>query len=286
MKVGTPPTPKGDRGGPLDTRRGSTMAAIGAAVLAAIILIVFLSNYRAGDRTSGEPQTVLAARTLLPQNSSGDSIAANGLFQAIRVKQSQVKAGAITDPGALRGKVTTHQLFAGEQLTAADFRSKEARTVIDQLGGSQRAVAVSVDETHGLLGSLHDGDRVDVYGIYQLKGVNTQGAGGGSEGQVARELLKNVPVLKAPTGKGGSVVLNVPESAAGKLALTAEYGTVYLSLRPSAGARSLPLPTTDSAETIILGASSQKVTTALNALGVRTNSQLIELAKRIVGNGQ
>jgi Flp pilus assembly protein CpaB len=78
-------------------------------------------------------------------------------------------------------------------------------------------------------------------------------------------------------------VLNVPEEAAGKLALTADFGKVYLSLRPSAGAQSLPTDTTDTAQTIILGASSQKVTQALDALGVRTNSQLIDLARRIVG---
>lgn len=285
MKVGVPPpTQKPDRGNPLSTRRGSLTAAIVAAVLAAIVLIVFLSNYRSDTATGGgKTVTVLAARNLLPQNSSGDAIAANGLFQAIRVKQGELKPGAITDPGALRGKVTTHQLFAGEQFTAADFRGKESRGVIDQLSGNQRAIAVSVDTTHGLAGNLHDGDRVDVYGIYSLKGVNTQGAGD-PDSQVARELLKNVTVLKAPSGKGdGDVVLNVPENVAGKLALTADFGKVYLALRPSAGSQSLPIETTDSAETIILGADSQKVTQALNALGVRTNGQLTNLAKRIVG---
>jgi Flp pilus assembly protein CpaB len=283
MKVGTPPpTPRRDGGSPLSSRRGSATAAIVAGVLAAVVLIVFLSNYRSNTGSANSTVTVLAARNLLPQNSSGDSIAANGLFQAIQVKRSQLKPGALTDPGTLRGKVTTHQLFAGEQITASDLRGKEQRGVIDQLGGNQRAIAVAVDATHGLAGNLRDGDRVDVYGIYSLKGINTQGAGN-PDGQVARELLKNVSVLRAPTGKEGNVVLNVPEEAAGKLALTADFGKVYLSLRPSAGAQSLPTDTTDTAQTIILGASSQKVTQALDALGVRTNSQLIDLARRIVG---
>jgi hypothetical protein len=64
--------------------------------------------------------------------------------------------------------------------------------------------------------------------------------------QILRELAQNILVLQPPsTGSGGvgsnsqsaNVVLQVPERLAGKLALTAEYYKVWLTLRPPVGAR-------------------------------------------------
>ena len=282
MKVGmSPAPPSGDRGnGMLSTRRGSTIAAIAAGILAALILIAFLSA-QSDDGGTAKTQNVLAARNLLAKGASGDSIAANGLFQVVRVKSSDVKAGAISDPGALRGQVLTRQVFAGEQLTSADFRGKEQHGVIDQIGGRERAIAVPVDKTHGLVGNLEAGQHVDVYGSYTLKS-----RGGGDGAQVIRQLLKNVTVLQVGEGdNGGDVVLNVPEEVAGKVALTADYGKVWLTLRPGAGAQSDPVPTTDSAETVLMGVDSRRVTQAFDAIGGATNSNLSKIAKLLIGVG-
>ena len=232
------PSPPGrNSGNPLHTRRGSLVAAVGTAIVAAIILVVFLNNYRNGD--SSKTETVLAARSLLPKGSSGNAVASSGLFQAINVKHSQVKPGAITDPSALRGQVTTKAIFPGEQITAADLQSRGANGVVDELNGVQRAISIPVDPAHGLVGSLNAGDHVDIYGAYNLRGR-----------QILRELAQNILVLRpagAPTGGAvsgsnntngnGNVVLQVPENLAGKLALTAEYYKVWLTLRPPVGAR-------------------------------------------------
>jgi len=276
----SPPTPKGDRGnGMLSTRRGSTIAAIAAGILAALILIAYLSA-QSDDGGTAKTQTVLAARNLLAKGSSGDSIAANGLFQAVRVKADDVKEGALTDPGTLRGQVLTRQVFAGEQLTSADFRGKEQHGVIDQIGGNERAIAVPVDKTHGLIGNLEAGSHVDVYGAFTVK---TRGGGEGAN--VTRQLVKNVTVLQVGQGEEGEVILNVPEEIAGKIALTSDYGKVWLTLRPGAGAQSDPIPTTDSAETVLMGVDSRRVTQAFDRIGNATNANLNAVARLLLGVG-
>lgn len=228
------PTPSGRNGvNPLQTRRGSIVAAGATALLAMVLLLIFLDHYRSTDDSKTE--TVLAARSLLPKGSAGNAIAAGTLFQAINVKHSQVKPGAITDPGALRGQVTTKPIFPGEQITASDLQPRGGNGVVDELSGSERAIAVPVDASHGLSGTINAGDHVDVYGAYGLKGR-----------QITRELAQNVLVLRSPTSAAGGVgggnqssdvVLQVSERLAGKLTFTAEYYKIWLTLRPPVGAK-------------------------------------------------
>jgi Flp pilus assembly protein CpaB len=221
-------------GNPLQTRRGSIIAAVATAAIAALLLIVYLNHYRSTNN-SGKTDTVLAARSLLPKGSSGSAIASGGLFQAINVKHSQVKAGAITDPSALRGQVTTKAIFPGEQITTADLQGRGANGVVDELSGNERAIALPIDGAHGVGGDVVAGDHVDVYGAYSSSG-----------GQVIREIAQNILVLQAPGGAAGkglgggngqqNVVLQVSERLAGKLALTGEFYKVWLTLRPPVGA--------------------------------------------------
>src|SRR3954449_7706598 len=230
------PSPSGRNGGnPLQTRRGSIIAAVVTASIAAVVLIIFLNHYRSTNN-QGKTETVLAARVLLPKGSAGSAIASGGLFQAINVKHSQVKEGAITDPAALQGQVTTKAIFPGEQITTSDLQGRGANGVVDQLSGTERAIALPVDGSHGVADTVVAGDHVDVYGAYA----------GGQQGQVTRELAQNILVLQAP-GAGGkgvgsgnqqqNVVLQVSERLAGKLALTGEFYKVWLTLRPPVGAR-------------------------------------------------
>jgi Flp pilus assembly protein CpaB len=204
------------------------IAAFLTAAVAAVVLIVYLSNYRS-TTDSEKTDTVITARSLLPRGSSGSQIASRGLFQAVNVKHKDVKSGAITDPSALRGQVTTTSIFPGEQITTSDLRPSAQSGVVDELRGHQRAVALPVDSTHGLAGAVDVGDHVDVYGAF------------GSE---VRELAQNIVVLRPPTsptgaansGSGENVILQVSERLAGKLVFTAEYHKVWLTLRPPVGA--------------------------------------------------
>jgi Flp pilus assembly protein CpaB len=240
----TAPGPSGRNGrNPLQTRRGSVVAAGLTALVAEVLLVLYLNHYGSSS-DSGMTETVLAARNLLPKGSSGSAIASSGLFQAVNVKHSQVKDGAITDPAALRGQVTTKAIFPGEQITTADLQPRGVNGVVDELTGRERAIAIPIDSARSVGGTIQAGDHVDVYGAF----AETAEAGaseGAKVGQRVRELAQNVLILRAPNGGGGgvgnssgqqNVVLQVSERLAGKLVLTAEYHKVWLTLRPPVGA--------------------------------------------------
>jgi len=55
--------------------------------------------------------------------SLGDVIVTNGLFEMAKVKKSDLKAGAVTDPSKLRGKIASEDVFPGDQLTTQKFEA-------------------------------------------------------------------------------------------------------------------------------------------------------------------
>src|SRR5215218_2452928 len=225
----------------LSTREGTLGFAAVAALLAIAVLLVFMRGYKRSLDQGAEPVTVLVAKSQLPKGSSGDLIAAKGLFQATGLKREQVKQGAITDPAGLRGLVAAQAIVPGQQLTTADF-AKPSDPVLSKLGEDQRAVTVPLDVAHGMIGQISAGDHVDVFAGFQV-----QPDGASRPRPVMRVLLQDVEVLEAPDvdakAKGGlaqqnqtqNVVLRVSDSQAVELAFASDNGKVWVALRPQAG---------------------------------------------------
>jgi Flp pilus assembly protein CpaB len=216
----------------LSTRGGTTGVAVAAAVLAGILLFVFVQRYRHNQSAASAPTTVFVARSLIPQGSAADVIASQQLWQRTSVRGSQLQSGAIADPSVLHGEVAAVNIYPGQQITASDFTT--STTVASQLGANERAVSVPVDGAHGLVGFVHTGDHVDVLASY------TAGAGA-NRGSVAT-LVQDVVVLNAPTATGGlgntnsnTILLRVPASDAPSLAFAADNGKVWVALRPPLG---------------------------------------------------
>ena len=242
----------------MSTREGTLAIALLAALGAAGVLMVFISGYKRSVDESAEPITVLVAKDPLPKGSSGDTIAAKGLFQATGLKREQVKDGAITDPGSLRGQVAKHAIVPGQQLTTADFGAP-TDPVLSKLSDDTRAVTVPLDAAHGMIGEVHAGDHVDVYAGFQV-----QPDGAGRPRPVLRELLQNVEVLKAPSAdedsnKGAAsatqtqgVVLRVPTEDAPQLAFASDNGKLWISERPPVGSATHK-PTLVNLERVLLG---------------------------------
>jgi Flp pilus assembly protein CpaB len=235
----------GPRGrGLLATRRGTILVAVGAAILAASVLFVFISNYRDSVANEGEGAKVLVADGLIQKGSSGDVLATERMFRTATVRVDQLRPGAVTDPAVLRQRIAQRDILPGQQLIATDFATA-GPGLPDKLAGHQRAMGISVDGVHGLDGPLRIGDRVDVYAAF-----GTTNAGIGIP--VIKKIVDDAMVLRpvraqgTKAAEGGAVgvergvVLRVPSRLVPKVALTSDVGRIWLVARPGAGVREAP----------------------------------------------
>jgi Flp pilus assembly protein CpaB len=218
----------------LKTRQGTIVVGVAAAVLAAILLLVYLSHYRNSVKGSTEPVTVLVAKRLIPKGTSGSSIAQQNLFVVTTIPKGQVKLGAISDPAVLQGTVTAADIYPSQQLTSGDFTTRSVGALAVQLTGGWRAIGLpSLDAAHGLSPDIQAGDHVDVYAQLQSRlGL----------------LLSNVLVLVSPTQAtagssapvSGTYIVRVPTAKAAKFAYAGENGKIWLVLRPANKAAQTP----------------------------------------------
>ena len=220
----------------LATRRGTVLVATVCALVAAGIIIFAMSSYRHNVNAENSPETVFVASGLIQKGTSGEAIASGQLFKPTSIATKQVSAGAIADAAQLHGKVATADIYPGQQLTSADFTASGG--LPSELGPTQRAMTITVDSAHGMVGQIHNGDHADVYADLE--------SGSGKTQQFVRLLLANVPVLKAPSsvssnGLGSNnpssqqsnVTLKVDSGQAGALAFASDNGKVWLVLRPA-----------------------------------------------------
>jgi len=217
--------------------RGWTLAlGIGAAALAAILLIAYLVQYRSSVNDSTAPTPVLVAKNLIPKGTSGTVIAEKQLFQAATLSKDDLKVGAISDPAYLNGRVAVADIFPGQQITTADLSVGLTDAVPTQLTGKQRAVAIPMTGNRGLAGYVSSGDRVDVY--YET---------GSTGGTILGLLAPNVLVLRAAAGSAPAVI-KADAALAQKLALASDSGTLWFLLRPAGDAKNPPKKSITSTE--------------------------------------
>lgn len=229
----------------LSTRRGAVLVGAGAAILAALLLVIYLQRYRDSLRSSSAPTTVLVAKSLIPKGTPGDVIGANGQVQIAQLPKDQLKDGALIDPSAIRGRVALDDIYPGQQITASSFSLVPTTALQNKLEGTQRAVAVTTDAVRGLTGDIAAGDRIDVWAE-----LTQQSAGGGQT--ILRLLLSGVYVLRAPLGGGGNFVLRASQRDAARLAWAYDNAKLYFMLRPPTGARTEP-PRSITQATVLFG---------------------------------
>jgi len=240
----------------LATRRGTLALAGMCALIAAGALLLFLSHYRTSVKGAAAPTPVLVATSLIQKGTSGDVLAEKHSFETVTRTAEEVKQGGIADPALLAGKVTTADIYPGQQLTAASF-VKATGTVLPKLADSDRAIAVPIDEAHGLVGQVQSGDHVDVLASYSTSSSATgQGQG------IVKTLLQDKLVLRAgaqPTAGGDegkaadkSIILRVSDREAVSLAHAADNGKVWVLLRPAAGGKQ-SAPQTASIDSVLKG---------------------------------
>lgn len=220
------------------TKEGSMTLAVGAAIIAGLLILVFVKAYKDNVNGDNASESVFVARALIPKGSSASIIASQQLLQRTSLKGKDVKSGAIKDPSSIAGQVAAEDIAPGQQITTSSFRSG-GEGVASQLAGTDRAIAVPVDAAHSINGEVHAGDHVDV-----LVGFTGNGATGNQPN--LRTLLQNITVLSGVNSagggvgsgdNGGNVILRVTDRQATLLAFAADNGRIWLTLRPPSGAK-------------------------------------------------
>ncbi len=218
--------------GRMSSRGWAIALGIGAVVLAAILLVVYLDRYR--SRVAGEnaPTPVLVAKQLIPAGTPGTLVASQSMYAPTTLPQKEVEVGAISDPAYLSGRAAAVDIFPGQQFTATDFAASDTASVDSQITGTQRALSISIDGVHGSSSQVMPGDNVDVYISLGAR------AGGGNLVKLFRPNVKvlTIPTVPGPAG-GGNLVLRIDTKDAATWAYAADNAQFYFVLRPVVGAK-------------------------------------------------
>jgi Flp pilus assembly protein CpaB len=212
--------------GRMSSRGWAIALGIGAVVLAAILLVVYLDRYR--DRVGGEnaPTPVLVAKQLIPAGTPGTLVASQSMYAPTTLPAKEVEVGAISDPAYLSGRAAAADIFPGQQFTATDFAASDTASVDSQITGTERAISISLDNVHGSLSQLQAGDSVDIYtgvaGVVKLFRPNVK--------------VLAIPSIPGPAG-GGNLVLRIQTADAAQFAYAADNTQLWFVLRPVVGAK-------------------------------------------------
>jgi Flp pilus assembly protein CpaB len=219
----------------LTTRKGTVAVGVGAAVLAGIVLLVYLNQYRNNVNAQAKTVSVLVAKSLIQKGTPGDVVGSQSLFETSSIAKTDLKSGALVDPASLKGRVATADVFPGQQITATNFAVGAVAPLLGSLANEQRAISIPIDAAHSLSGQLVSGDHVDVY-----VGMNAQMAGGPPRA-IIKLAMQDLYVLNA----AGTITFRVTPTQAGALAFAVENGSIWLALRPTTGAARVKAPVID-----------------------------------------
>jgi Flp pilus assembly protein CpaB len=209
-------------GSSLANRRTPVLVAILSAVLAGVLIYLFVSHYHKTTPTTVQAPTeitVFVAKADIPAGTPQTTVAAEHLLKPVQVSIAKEWAGAITAPSQITSEVATAAISKGDEVTASDF-IRASPTITSRLTGGWRAVAVHLDSWHGLTSYARYGDTVNIMGG---KGVKSE------------LLFQGISVL---ANSSGDVVLKMTDTQA--LRLDADMGdgiSLWLTLRPASGAK-------------------------------------------------
>jgi len=198
--------------------------AIALALVAALLTSFYVANYQRNVRSDETNVPIWVAKRDIPAGTAGASAVAKGMLTKTEIVRRGVVPGAISNPDQLEGLVSTQPIFAGEQVTSRRFAAPSERGIHAQLKGIQRAIVVPGNQHQLLVGTLKDGDKVDVVATWTYPE--------GTQLHVSRIILRDILVLKAPQGAGATEKLTGDDAYAVTLAVTdTQVQKVYWAMK-------------------------------------------------------
>ena len=218
--------------------------AVALAIVAALLTTFYVTNYKRNVQQSEQKVPVYVAAHDISLGTSGSDVASGSMLRVDHVPRRSVVPGAISQPSQVDKLVAIEPIYAGEQVSTRRFATAKEQGIRAQLKGNLRALQVAGSPMQLLVGTLKEGDRVDVVGTWTLPES--------SQNHVSRVVLRNLPVLQAPdtnsfSSKIGSnpdqpfsAMLAMTDSQAQKFFWVDQNGEWTLELRPVTDAADSP----------------------------------------------
>jgi Flp pilus assembly protein CpaB len=213
--------------------------ASGLALLAIVFMIVYVSKARnssASDVGKGLVSVLFAAQDI--QAGTPGSTLQSGALVTKEVPKNAVATDSISTPGAVAGQVATQDILAGQPVMARQFGPAAAAGVRSRIEGTQRVVQFSGDKNQVLDGTLQPGDRVDVFGSWNVP----ENCG---QCHFSRVIASNVLVVGTSAEIGASeqqdqasIQLRLTDDQANRVFWVSKNGDWWLALRPVVKPRS------------------------------------------------
>ena len=226
----------------------------GLALLAVVLFVIYGQNVEQSAQTKASYVWVASAATDIPAGTTLAAALKSGQITQAKVIQQYavpsyipVKENKVADAFTVySGQVLDRSYQAGEQISSKSIGTESAAAPTIRIDKTERLMHISVSNDNGLVGSLSDGDHVDVIGILAYSDAKT-----GSSGTLIRPILRDVEIVSidpghaakgALTGGAGDgsqlVSLKLTDNDINKMVFLASgtNGTKFwLSLRPQGG---------------------------------------------------
>lgn len=211
--------------------------AVGLAVVAALLTVFYVSNYKSSVRSDSETVSVLVASQDIPLGTLGSQVVTRKMLATQEIPRKAIVNGTISKPEDIKNLIATQPIYIGEQVTARRFGPVSEAGVRTQLKGTYRAMQIEGDPNQILAGVLRPGDHVDV--VASVKFPTEE-----SSKHFTKVVLRDVIVLRTsgspdanasvvdPASGGGWVMLRVTDTQAQRLYFVYANADWWLTLRP------------------------------------------------------
>jgi Flp pilus assembly protein CpaB len=206
--------------------------ASGLALLAVVFMLVYSSRSGSGGSDVGKGLvSVLFASHDIDAGTPGSTLQSGALVTK-EVPRAAVTPDSISSPNAVAGQVATQDILAGEPVTTRKFGPIAAAGVRSRIEGTQRVLQLSGDKNQVLDGTLKPGDRVDIYGTWNVP----ENCG---SCHVSRIIAANILVVGTSAELGASdqqgdapVQLRLTNAQVQRVFWLTKNGEWWLALRP------------------------------------------------------
>jgi Flp pilus assembly protein CpaB len=235
----------------------------GLALVAVIAVLLYTSSVRDKARQDQHRVLVLVASRDIAPGTTGKQVIDEHLLVPKAVIQTDEIPGALTSLTGLQNLVVSQTIYHAQQVPAAVFEEPLSTGTSLQIRATERAMSLPVDTDTGLIGTLKDGDHVDVL-------IAIASANGGPS--FTRPLLRNVVVLQAPTTTNSHTLVKVSDVDATKLLYAQAYEKIWLVERPKVQAQDSPTALETASTILFDGLTPAQIATSVNNLKAFTKS--------------